>query len=222
MADKYLNKTDLSYYHNRIKTVFAKETDLQALDDKVDEIIAEGGEPNVIESISVNGTPVAPDANKNVALTSPTKTSDLNNDGDGTSDFATEAYVDANGGKIDVIKVNGTTQTITNKTVDLTVPTKVSDLNNDSNFQNNTQVQAAIDAAVASAFTYKGSVATVNDLPSSGNKVGDVYDVQATGMNYAWDGTKWDAMGQYIDTSVFMLKTDLVPITTAEIDELFA
>ena len=102
------------------------------------------------------------------------------------------------------------------------VPTKVSDLNNDSNFQTNTQVQAAIDAAVASAFTYKGSVATVNDLPASGNKVGDVYDVQATGMNYAWDGTKWDAMGQYIDTSVFMLKTDLVPITTAEIDELFA
>jgi len=32
------------------------------------------------------------------------------------------AYVEANGGKIDTIKVNGTAQTITNKTVDISVP----------------------------------------------------------------------------------------------------
>ena len=222
MADKFLSKTALTYYHNRIEQLFADEADLQALDAKVDGIIAEGGEPNVIESITVNGTAVTPDANKNVALTSPTKTSDLTNDGDGQSNFATQAYVDTNGGKIDVIKVNGTTQTITNKAVDLTVPTKVSDLTNDSGFQTQSDVQSAIDTAVSSAYTYKGSVATINDLPASGNKTGDVYDVQATGMNYAWDGTKWDAMGQYVDTSVFMLKTDMVAITTAEIDELFS
>lgn len=43
-------------------------------------------------------------------------------------------YVDSNGGKIDTIKVNGTTQTITNKTVDLSVPTKTSDITNDSGY----------------------------------------------------------------------------------------
>lgn len=43
-------------------------------------------------------------------------------------------YVDTNGGKIDTIKVNGTTQTITNKTVDLSVPTKTSDITNDSGY----------------------------------------------------------------------------------------
>lgn len=37
--------------------------------------------------------------------------------------LATEDYVNKNGGKIDKIKVNGTEQTITNKEVDLTVPT---------------------------------------------------------------------------------------------------
>lgn len=37
--------------------------------------------------------------------------------------LATKQYVDANGGKIDKIKVNGTEQAITNKEVDLTVPT---------------------------------------------------------------------------------------------------
>lgn len=37
--------------------------------------------------------------------------------------LTTKQYVDANGGKIDKIKVNGTEQAITNKEVDLTVPT---------------------------------------------------------------------------------------------------
>ncbi len=43
-------------------------------------------------------------------------------------------YVEANGGKIDTIKVNGTAQAITDKTVDITVPTKTSDLINDSGY----------------------------------------------------------------------------------------
>ena len=94
---------------------------------------------NATLTIQKNGTTVQTftansSTNKTANITVPTKTSDLTNDGDGTSDFATETYVDTYGGKIDVIKVNGTTQTITNKTVDLTVPTKTSDLTNDSNF----------------------------------------------------------------------------------------
>ena len=112
---------------------------------KVDQIIAEGGEPNVIETVKVNGTALTPDAEKavNIDLSGyakttdlPTKVSELTNDGDGTtgSKFATEAYVNTNGGKIDKIKVNGTEQTITNKAVDIKVPTKTSDLTNDSNF----------------------------------------------------------------------------------------
>lgn len=142
MADKYLNNTGLSYYHNRIKTMFASQTDFDTLEDKVDDLIAEGGEPNVIETISVNGTNIPP-SNKNIALTIPTATSDLTNDGDGESPFATEDYVDENGGKIDVIKVNNTALPISEKAVniDLTdyalssdVPTATSDLTNDSGF----------------------------------------------------------------------------------------
>lgn len=52
----------------------------------------------------------------------------------GGKPLATEEYVAANGGKIDTIKVNGTTQTITNKAVDITVPTKTSELTNDKGF----------------------------------------------------------------------------------------
>ena len=43
-------------------------------------------------------------------------------------------YVEANGGKIDTIKVNGTAQAITDKTVNITVPTKTSDITNDSGY----------------------------------------------------------------------------------------
>lgn len=41
---------------------------------------------------------------------------------------------------IDVVKVNNVIQEITNKTLNLTIPTKVSELTNDSNFINNTEL----------------------------------------------------------------------------------
>lgn len=149
MADTFLNNTGLSYYHNRIKTIFPSKTEFDELADEVADIIAEGGEPNTIDSITVNGTPVAPDANKNVALTVPTSTSDLTNDGDGESPFATEEYVGTYGGKIDVIQVNGTPQAITNKTVDLTVPTNNNQLTNGAGYQTATDVDGLIDTALA-------------------------------------------------------------------------
>lgn len=211
MADKYLNLTDLSAIKQWIEGKFGLKADLDTLEDRVDDIVAEGGEPNVIETVKVDGTALTPDAQKAVnidlsgkadAADIPTATSDLTNDGDGQSNFATEAYVQQNGGKIDTISVNGTQQTITNKNVDIPVPTDVSDLVNDSGYQTASDVQSAISTAVASAYKYKGSVATQSALPSSGQAVGDVWDVQDTGVNYAWTGTAWDALGSYVDTSV--------------------
>lgn len=55
----------------------------------------------------------------------PSKTSMLNNDGNGNSPFATEKYVEENGGKIDSISLNGNVQEIdANKNVNLTVTTE--------------------------------------------------------------------------------------------------
>ena len=54
----------------------------------------------------------------------------------------------------------------------------------------------ALKTDIASMYKYKGSVATVSALPSSGQTAGDVYNVEATGMNYAWNGTEWDALGE--------------------------
>lgn len=66
---------------------------------------------------------------------------------------------------------------------------------------------------VSGVYKYKGSVATFAELPSSGNTAGDVWDVQENGMNYAWDGTKWDSLGTSFE---------VMSITNAEIDAILA
>lgn len=252
MADNYLNNTGLSYYHNRIKGIFASQTDLDTLEDKVDEIIAEGGEPNVIEVVKVNGVALTPDAQKAVDVTVPTATSDLSNDGDGNSPFATEEYVAENGGKIDKITVNGTEQTITNKTVALTVPTAVSDLMNDSGFQTASDVSGAISTALANGSdpytTTSDAQGLIDDaladitgidfevvqtLPQSGEK-GVIYLVPNSGSGantydeYIWieptGGTAhFEKIGSTdVDLSGYWAKTELTAITTAQIDALFS
>ena len=50
---------------------------------------------------------------------------------------------------IETVKVNGVAQEVSEKAVDITVPTKVSELNNDSAFQTNTEVAQAIQTAIA-------------------------------------------------------------------------
>ena len=60
---------------------------------------------------------------------------------------------------------------------------------------NSADQAAAIVAQLGTVLTYKGSVATYADLPATGNKTGDVWNVLADGKNYAWDGTDWDDFG---------------------------
>ena len=50
---------------------------------------------------------------------------------------------------IETIKVNGTAQAIKDKAVDITVPTKTSQLENDKKFQTDTQVSSAIQTAIS-------------------------------------------------------------------------
>lgn len=76
---KYLSDDGLRYYDTLVKGELAKKAsgaDLDALEAKVDEMVAEGGEPNVIESITVNGTPV-PVTGKAAAITTPTTVAEL-------------------------------------------------------------------------------------------------------------------------------------------------
>ena len=124
-------------------------------------------------TIQKNGTTVqtftanqATNATANITV--PVDTSDLNNDGDGQSPFATEDYVDTYGGKIDTIEVNGTAQPIVNKTVDIAVPTNTSDLTNDGSDGTSTYVEADDLGAAAFSNLYTDldglpTIPTVND-----------------------------------------------------------
>ena len=51
-----------------------------------------------------------------------------------------------------------------------------------------------LDSALTSVYTYKGSKDTYANLPATGNNVGDVWKVEDTGNNYAWNGTNWDSL----------------------------
>jgi len=80
----------------------------------------------------------------------------------------------------------------------------------------------ALKTEVASALQYKGTVASYADLPASGQKVGDVYNVTnadsthgiKAGDNVAWSGTEWDVLGGVTDLSAYL--TTAVAATTYE------
>ncbi|WP_288923632.1 hypothetical protein [uncultured Bifidobacterium sp.] len=89
----------------------------------------------------------------------------------------------------------------------------VSVFTNDAGYQTSSEVQGAISTAISSVYRYKGTVANQEALPKSDQTVGDVYNVTDTGMNYAWDGTKWDALG-----SVTTLETLGVTASATELN----
>ncbi len=79
-----------------------------------------------------------------------------------------------------------------------------------------------IDAKVNAVYKFKGSVEGLVALPAEGNVVGDVYNLQDTGMNVAWDGSKWDYLGIDVDLSGYVQAEDLIEATDEQIDALFA
>lgn len=60
-----------------------------------------------------------------------------------------------------------------------------------------------IDGKLGGAMHYKGQKPTFEELPSAGNQQGDVWDVQADGHNYAWNGTGWDKLSGTVDLSAY-------------------
>lgn len=85
-----------------------------------------------------------------------------------------------------------------------------------------------VDGLVSSALHYKGSKDTYDELPTEGNTVGDMWNIVAAdethgvnaGDNVAWNGTSWDVLAGTVDLSAYLLGSDLVPITNAELDTI--
>lgn len=71
---------------------------------------------------------------------------------------------------------------------------------------------------ISSVYKVKGSVATETALPQVDNTTGDVYNVEDTGMNYVWDGEKWDKLGGTIDLSTYYNKTEVDSLLKVKLD----
>ena len=108
------------------------------------------------------------------------------------------------------------TQAVTKKYVDDSVAGAGGDVTAVTNaldahkadYDNPHKVTAA-QLGLATVYKYNGSVETYADLPTSGQKVGDVYNVETAdpdhgikaGDNVAWDGAQWDILGGNHDLS---------------------
>lgn len=100
--------------------------------------------------------------------------------------------------------IDGTTTDLTKKitTVANNLATHEADFNNPHKV-------TAKQLGLTTVYQYKGSVATYADLPTTGQKVGDVWNVETAdpdhgikaGDNVAWDGAQWDALGGNHDLS---------------------
>ena len=74
---------------------------------------------------------------------------------------------------------------------------------------NNPHKVTAEQLGLTTVYQYKGSVATYANLPTTGQKVGDVWNIETAdpdhgikaGDNVAWDGTQWDILGGNQDLS---------------------
>lgn len=70
---------------------------------------------------------------------------------------------------------------------------------------------------ITNMYKYCGSVASTEKLPTTGQRTGDVYNIEAAskyggaGMNVAWNGSAWDPLGEIFT---------ITAITNAEIDTI--
>lgn len=143
---------------------------------------------------------------------------------------------------IESVKVNGTALTPSSKAVDVTVPTKVSQLSNDSGFQNATQVnatitekgyqtqsqvQSLINSAVGNVTSIKYQ--KVDSLPATGSNgviylVSHSHGTQDIYDEYIWiaDSKTFEKIGSTdIDLSAYLKRTELTAISTNDLNTLW-
>jgi hypothetical protein len=89
----------------------------------------------------------------------------------------------------------------------------------DDRYYTEQEVDALINEAVSSVLEYKGTKATLNDLPTEGNETGDVWNITnagtlngvtvSAGDNVAWNGTGWDVLAGTVDLSNYYTKSEV-------------
>lgn len=250
MAYNYLDKTGLTNLWAKIKAKFVlkehktgSSTEYKVLSDNnlTDELkqkILDAGDStfdgqytSLTGKPSIEGHELA-SGNQTAASLGLATPSDIST---ATADMATQTWVTGKGYQTSA----QVQQAITAATDDMATQTWVTS----QNYATTSNVNTLINQAVSTVYTPKGSlvgISTLTTLAASG-KVGDVYNISSefTTTNVFIEGIgkkypagtnivlvevegekKWDVLAGSVDTSGFVLKTDLVAITETEIDEI--
>lgn len=194
----------------------------------------------------------------------PTKTSDITNDSnfvqDGSYVHTDSNYTSAEKTKlggietgaqvntIETVKINGVAATVTNKEVNIPVPTNNNQLSNGAGYQTESQVNTLIDAKIQAFVIPKGSIAFASlPTPSSSNlgwmwNMTDSFTIDNRFVEYESGKTKtfpagsnvyvvdagsggshsykFDVYNGFVDLSGYATKEDVEALTTAEIEAI--
>ena len=78
-----------------------------------------------------------------------------------------------------------------------------------------------LEGKVTGVYHFRGSVADLEALQAIEDPAeGDVYNIEATGMNAAWTGEMWDEFGTTVDLSDYMLSDDVQAISIPVVDSI--
>lgn len=235
--DKYTNDSNVGYLWGRIRTLITnmiagkvdKETgkglstnDYTTEDKTKLTGISAGAQVNTIESIAVNGTVVAPDANKKVSITTPTKTSDLQNDSNYQNATQVSTAIDEAISGITGIEFNFDYDTVSELPATGAAGT-IYFIPDQSCFEVTTDTQFVEGKKYFEKNQQDQYVPTTDTEMVSGK----TYYTLKVGLNtydeYVWSTAKhsYEMFGSAaIDTTAFWSKNELVALTNAEIDEL--
>lgn len=226
MAFKYVNPDGLQHLIDNIKDKFVQKVtgkDLSTNDftnhlkDKLDGIES-GAQVNTVEMSDLTAHTTAT-GNVHSIPNASTTVDGLMAKGDKSklNGVATGAQVNI----IEIIKRNGTNLSVdANKAVDIDVPIKLSQLTNDKTFKTETEILSLI------AEHGRLKKVIVEELPPMAEADENTMYLVASVNGFAeWmvvNGA-WEKLGDtsHIDLTQYVKKTDLVPITTAEIDAMW-
>ena len=261
MANKYLDDNGLLYFWQKIKNYVAsvvptKQSDLTnddytvkdpdystmkgkvaTLEGRVEDIVTQGGEPNVLESVKVNGNALQiNDKAVNLIVASGTENGsiavngrDISVAGLGSAAYANTTQFES-AGAANLVRGSSLdpagTATVYGALASAQAAQDGVNAINNAGYQTSAQVTQAINDALADVTGISYEVITT--FPATGQS-GVIYLKANNGLapniydEYIWYNNNYEKIGTTdVDLSGYMLTTDMVAITNGEIDTITA